>query len=159
MGGKGSGRKPGSGLSPCGTVAKYQWHRKRGENCALCREAAAAHRRSKYVKKQRQTGPLKAQRNRDLVRLEKFARGACMDCGLVINEQTIVCIDFDHRNPQDKAFTIAYEMHRASESELRAEMAKCDAVCRNCHAIRTHQHKHHLVRRQASAIVLPLFDN
>lgn len=67
-----------------------------------------------------------------------------MDCGMEINERTVICIDFDHRDPNDKAFTISYEMDKATEEALIAEIAKCDAVCRNCHAYRTHDNKHYL---------------
>ena len=154
MGGKGSGRKP----SPCGTPAKYQWHWKRGEHCELCKAAAAFYKRARYEKKAIQRGPTKVQSNRELVRCEKLRRGACMDCGLVIDERTIVCIDFDHRNPHDKAFTISQEMSTAHPSDLIAEMAKCDAVCRNCHALRTHDRQDHKHRNTARATVPTLFD-
>lgn len=156
MGGKGSGRKVG----PCGTAGKYQWHWKRGESCELCKQAAAAYAREKYAKKRKKLGKpvgtiksgpkptgTKKGRNKELVRAEKLRRGQCADCGIVINERTIVFIDFDHRDPTDKSFTISYEMHKVHASDLIAEMAKCDAVCRNCHALRTHDQKHHLFRR------------
>lgn len=158
MGGKGSGRKVG----PCGTPGKYQWHWKRGEHCELCKAAAAAYARERYRKKPKkppkQRGPKKAQKNRELVRAEKFRRGACMDCGLVIDARTIVCIDFDHRDPHEKAFTISYEMANAHPSDLIAEMAKCDAVCRNCHALRTHDRQDHKHRNTLRATVPTLFD-
>lgn len=77
---------------------------------------------------------------------------------MIIDERTIVCIDFDHRDPHDKAFTISYEMGRVNDSDIIAEMAKCDAVCRNCHALRTHDNKHYLVRRTPAAILPSLFD-
>ena len=159
MGGKGSGRKVG----PCGTYSKHKWHWKRGEKCEQCRLAFNAHmkeyqraRRKKKPKKQR--GPTKLQSNRELVRAEKLRRGACMDCGLIIDERTIVCIDFDHRDPNDKAFTISYEMANAHASDLTAEMAKCDAVCRNCHALRTHDRQDHKHRNTVRATVPTLFD-
>ena len=155
MGGKGSGRKVG----PCGTASKYQWHWKRGEQCELCKAAYAAYYRGRYKRKTPiQRGPTKYHSNVELVRAEKLRRGACMDCGLVIDERTIVCIDFDHRDPNDKAFTISYEMRDAHASDLIAEMAKCDAVCRNCHALRTHDRQDHKHRKTARATVPTLFD-
>jgi hypothetical protein len=86
-------------------------------------------------------------------------RGACMDCGLIIDERTIVCIDFDHRDPQLKSFTISQRMGRGHISDLIAEMDKCDAVCRNCHAIRTHEGKHYLNRREQPVMQETLFDS
>jgi hypothetical protein len=99
-----------------------------------------------------------AVRNRETVREEKLRRGACMDCGLIINERTIVCIDFDHRDPQLKSFQISDMMGRVKCSVLIEEMAKCDAVCRNCHALRTHDQQHHLVTRSIICAPPTLFD-
>jgi hypothetical protein len=110
MGGKGSGVRP---LAPCGTVAKYKAHRKKGENCALCKEAMRLYRRDRYVPKPKKPAKLsRLQQNKETVRNEKLRRGSCVDCGLVIDQRTIVCIDFDHRDPQQKSFTISYEMGR-----------------------------------------------
>ena len=81
--------------------------------------------------------------NRALVREAKFAAGSCMDCGLVVDDRTIVCFDMDHRDPLQKSFTISRQMQKATANEMRDEIAKCDVVCRNCHAIRTHQGQHH----------------
>ncbi len=70
-----------------------------------------------------------------------------MDCGLIINERTIVCIDCDHRDPSQKSFTISYELQYKTAEEIINELAKCDAICRNCHALRTHDKGHHMTRR------------
>jgi hypothetical protein len=149
MGGKGSGRI--AVIPPCGTTAGYRRHWKRNESCQLCKTAWADYLRAKRIPKTQRRPKVKQltpmQKHRELVRNEKLRRGSCMDCGLVINERTIVCIDFDHRDPQLKSFTISQKMGRAHVSDLIEEMAKCDAVCRNCHAIRTHQGKHYLTRR------------
>lgn len=82
--------------------------------------------------------------------MTKLQRGSCCDCGLIINAETICCIDFDHRDPQDKSFTIAYKMGAVPDNLLIAEIAKCDAVCRNCHAIRTHKAKHWAFRKSTT---------
>lgn len=57
----------------------------------------------------------------------------CADCG---GRFPIVCMDFDHRDPSTKSFTIAGALSR-SHSALLAEIAKCDVVCANCHRLRT----------------------
>ena len=59
----------------------------------------------------------------------------CMDCGQSFPP---VCMDFDHRNPADKSFTIADQYRQVPLSALLEEIAKCDVVCANCHRIRTH---------------------
>lgn len=49
-------------------------------------------------------------------------------------EKDPVCLDFHHRNPDEKANTIANLVRNtASESVLLTEIAKCDLLCSNCH--------------------------
>jgi hypothetical protein len=151
--------KKGRPLAPCGTDAAYQRHRKLGQDCSMCRKAAADKKRALYIAKPKTPKLLPlAVRNRETVREEKLRRGACMDCGLVIDERTIVCIDFDHRDPQIKSFQISDMIGRVKCSVLIEEMAKCDAVCRNCHALRTHDKQHHLVSRDITCTAPTLFD-
>lgn len=154
MGGKGSGRKP----APCGTRAAYLRHRKNGQNCHACKEANTLYYRSKSKSRpKKQRPPKKGDINRQLVRQFKFDAGSCMDCGMEVNERTIVCFDLDHRDPQTKAFTISYMVDKASPNDMRDELEKCDVVCRNCHALRTHDGQHHLIRREQSHTHLSLF--
>ena len=61
-----------------------------------------------------------------------------MDCG---NTFPPVCMDFDHRPNTDKKFNIGERYANAPISVLRAEIAKCDVVCSNCHRIRTWKKK------------------
>lgn len=161
MGGKGSGRKP----APCGTAAAYRRHSKLGETpCKACRDAYAAYKRD-YTRRtgrtkgqgNRRTRPIGASRHwhqqqrekayREYVKQWKITAGSCVDCGFIINERTHICIDCDHRDPSQKTFTISYEVGRKTTEELQAELDKCDPVCRNCHALRTHDNQHHLTRR------------
>lgn len=59
----------------------------------------------------------------------------CMDCG---NSYPPCVMDFDHRDPKQKSFTISRTGQGVSRQKLEAEIAKCDIVCANCHRIRTH---------------------
>lgn len=68
----------------------------------------------------------------------KLDRGACADCGMVITDRTAIVIEWDHPDKTDKTFTIAYEKGRKPLDVILAEVAKCDAVCANCHRYRTH---------------------
>ena len=64
---------------------------------------------------------------------------ACADC----EGRFPVCVmDFDHRDPATKAFTISRKVGRTSSDALLAEIAKCDIVCANCHRERTHLRFH-----------------
>jgi len=58
----------------------------------------------------------------------------CVDCG---TQYPAVCMDFDHRPTEKKAFNISQQWRSISFAELKAETDKCDVVCANCHRIRT----------------------
>ena len=66
--------------------------------------------------------------------VDAFKDIPCMDCGQTF---PTVCMDFDHRNPEDKSFAIAAGKGNRSLESLIAEIDKCDVVCSNCHRIRT----------------------
>jgi hypothetical protein len=47
-------------------------------------------------------------------------------------------MQFDHRPGTKKLFHIAmFNARKCTREKLLAEIAKCDLVCANCHAIRT----------------------
>lgn len=74
-----------------------------------------------------------------LLRLKESAR--CLDCGGAF---PACCFDFDHRDPATKdrrAVSISQLAGLVTEEELRAEIAKCDLVCANCHRIRTQKQR------------------
>lgn len=60
----------------------------------------------------------------------------CLDCG---KRFPTCCMDFDHRDPKEKCFSIGVGYRSVSLDALIAEIAKCDLVCANCHRIRTHK--------------------
>lgn len=57
----------------------------------------------------------------------------CMDCG---KSYPYYVMDLDHRPGEIKEFAIARHV-LCSVERLLAEIAKCDAVCSNCHRVRT----------------------
>lgn len=90
-----------------------------------------------------------------------------MDCGGRFPPQAM---DFDHREPSEKRFAISagvvpvapmkwapgrkgrpkkQQRRVATWAELKAEVAKCDLVCSNCHRVRTT--KRHRLRAIAQA--------
>lgn len=42
------------------------------------------------------------------------------------------CLDFHHKDPSTKSFTIASGLNKPL-AEIMAEVAKCDILCANCH--------------------------
>src|SRR5712691_5329844 len=60
----------------------------------------------------------------------------CADCGQSFAPWVM---DFDHRNPEEKSFAITTGRSLLmNRDRLLAEIAKCDVVCANCHAVRTY---------------------
>lgn len=144
MGGPGSGRRP----SPCGTAAKYQWHRKRGEDCPTCRTAASAAarlRRGPKPSRSRTTAERKA-KARQLILEQKLARRACLECAREITVETVFAFDLDHRDPAQKSFTVSSRYGNVSLADLQAEIDKCDLLCAFCHRLRTFRDWHHLLQ-------------
>jgi hypothetical protein len=54
---------------------------------------------------------------------------ACIRCG----EADPACLDFHHRNPDEKELTLSLAIARASLKRIQAEVVKCDVLCANCH--------------------------
>jgi hypothetical protein len=58
----------------------------------------------------------------------------CKNC----NEWRSECLQFHHRNPEEKLFDVSDCIRNGVSLEtLQAEIAKCDVLCANCHAIET----------------------
>jgi hypothetical protein len=62
----------------------------------------------------------------------KLGRG-CADCGF---RKHPAALQFDHRDPAEKEFSIASGWAFGKE-RIEREIAKCDVRCANCHAMRT----------------------
>lgn len=73
-----------------------------------------------------------------IYRVKRFLR--CADCGLRDHR----VLDFDHLS--DKIMPIAIMQSRGWGVEsIKKEMRKCQAVCANCHRIRTYNRRHGLM--------------
>lgn len=67
--------------------------------------------------------------------LRHLRRVPCMDCGGTFPPHVM---DFDHRDPSTKAFSLAGQNNYLKNRQvIEAEVAKCDIVCGNCHRTRT----------------------
>lgn len=58
----------------------------------------------------------------------------CADCGYRGHP---TALEFDHLPGFKKLYQVSYMVGAASMPLLKAEIAKCEVVCANCHAIRT----------------------
>lgn len=96
----------------------------------LTDEERAEQRGRKKEQRQRHTAKM-LPRKREL--LERLKAAPCMDCETSFPSE---CMHFDHRPGETKLFNISARANRMTP-RLEAELAKCDLVCANCHAIRT----------------------
>jgi len=75
---------------------------------------------------------------------KKLEIGTCNDCGLKVTEHNFVAFQFDHIDRATKQYKIADMVKVACTlSDIDAEIAKCQLVCANCHAIRTYYRRDH----------------
>lgn len=69
--------------------------------------------------------------------LVEEAGGKCIDCGYIGPD---FMYDFDHRNPEEKVFTLGHG-NSISLDRMKKEASKCDLVCALCHRMRTHKQR------------------
>ena len=92
-------------------------HRRRapsGFRCLRCRSAAVA-----------------ARRRRVKAILVAEAGGACVLCGY---DRCVAALEFHHRDPATKRFSISFGGLSIAVDRLREEVRKCVLLCANCHA-------------------------
>lgn len=102
-----------------------------------CTAEATARYKKNNPEKVRESSRIRKERNRGIVIEAKKA--PCTDCG---NPFPPICMDFDHREGEEKIFgykggVSALVNVGAAVETLQAEIEKCDLVCANCHRIRT----------------------
>lgn len=148
----------------CGKGVMWLGGRKRRYCTYTCRDRARGHkpRKTSTPAQQRarriQNNRTRGKQRKALSDALKIERGQCADCGLIITERTVIVIDWDHRDPTQKSFTIAKQKHNHTIDELINEMAKCDAVCANCHRYRTHDKQQHRSKPRLPDKQIGLFD-
>lgn len=97
-------------------------------------------------------GDLRYQQTRATAKIRKQeairARGGvCADCRHAYPSE---CFHFDHRPGTGKVRNLATMWHTSSEAAVAAELAKCDLVCANCHAVRTRDRGYNVGRKTRS---------
>jgi hypothetical protein len=134
MGGQGSGRK----ATNCG----------HGISKSQCKTCKAAKGRLRY-------GPTNPLRNKvhasKVVREYKIALEHCSICKIKIDETNFMMFALDHRDPAKKLFNLSDARSKPIDLVM-AECRKCELMCHNCHHLKTHQNRDHLIRRDESVI-------
>jgi hypothetical protein len=70
--------------------------------------------------------------------VRELKRRPCADCGGLFHP---VAMHFDHRPGEKKDFEVGWAIRGYSRRRIMAEIAKCDLVCANCHAVRTYERR------------------
>lgn len=92
-------------------------------NSGRCRTCYNAHMR-KYM------------RDRHRARKDYFAEKAgrrCAACARPVG----LNFEFDHKNPDDKSFSMSLNLSKLSIKKLEAEFRKCQVLCTQCHREKT----------------------
>jgi hypothetical protein len=109
---------------------------RRGFRCHTCVAANSREHyrqnKSAYLAKNRRNKPKYRQRNRSR-KAQYVADLACVSCG----ESDSVVLEFDHRDAATKVANVSRLMALHSWAKVRAEIAKCDLRCVNCHRKQT----------------------
>jgi hypothetical protein len=83
----------------------------------------------------------KALRRRELWKIKEDS--GCVDCG---EKYPHFMLHFDHKPEFKKLGSVGELYSRWGKEKGLAEMAKCDIVCANCHAIRTYNRNQNNIR-------------
>jgi hypothetical protein len=70
--------------------------------------------------------------------LQELRDVPCADCR---QRFPFFAMEFDHRDPKEKAFELSRMLGRLTTAELLLEANKCDIVCANCHRKRTYEYR------------------
>lgn len=80
----------------------------------------------------------------------------CIDCG----EADPIVLEFDHRDRSLKLFTVKDKINGGVSLEtIKAEVAKCDVRCANCHRRKTFHERKATGLKKVAPPALPLFSN
>ena len=128
-------------------AAFHRW--KRGDGfqpwCKACRKEYDAAYSARTLERRRER---RAERKREFVvwyRALKEDR-PCADCG---GRFPAAAMQWDHLPGSEKTADVANLLRRLCKSRILEEIAKCELVCANCHAIRT------VHRRESRGVAQP----
>lgn len=126
--------------SECGAIKPLDEFQKRARSkdgrTNLCKPCKRAYDNDHYSKTPERRNYIRANSdarilaNRGFI-IDYFLDHPCVDCG----ETDPVVLEFDHRG--DKLGNVSKMIIRNSLATLKAEVAKCDVRCANCHRRKT----------------------
>lgn len=127
----------------CGFIRDHSV-RPGGTASTWCKECQRAYSRQHYRDNKEKHNKRRYEahrRSREAIRLliREIKQGPCLDCGV---SYPYYVMQLDHRPGAKKMFNISDSVSRVRSKEMiLKEIAKCDLVCANCHAERTHSRR------------------
>lgn len=122
----------------CGLLKHHNYRdKKKGTFQSRCKECQSKQSHSHY-ERNKQAYVKKANKHRKSVRevVRKLKEVPCADCGV---QYPYYVMQFDHL--EDKKYHLSEAEQHAGVISVLEEAEKCEVVCANCHAERTHQRK------------------
>ena len=115
----------------------HRWHDDYQWWCKPCRRdyAASHYQRNKA---RRQAENKRGQAEFVAWYTELKAGKPCADCGVGFHP---VAMHWDHLPGQAKTADLSFLARRGNRERVLEEIAKCELVCANCHAIRTYERR------------------
>ena len=83
---------------------------------------------------------------KNLIAQRKLEAGKCCICQYPCNESNHVGFDWDHIDPLTKSFNLA-DVRAQPFGVIEAELAKCQLICKICHAVKSYEDKTWKIRR------------
>lgn len=111
--------------SKCGRELPLDRFESGRNQCRDCRNARRKELRDANPEKHRGESKKRQKNQTDWLHLMKTP---CIICG----ESEPFCIDFHHKNPSEKEFTISKKTNLGKD-KLLVEIQKCVCLCANCH--------------------------
>lgn len=125
--------KPSTRCKACSS----EYHQKYNKEVRFANTSDYAAEKARAIEKyHRLVYPMRLERKITLIRL---LGGSCNKCGYA---RSAAALDFHHRNPNEKKYTVSRLLYHAKDfDKALEEVKKCDLLCANCHRETTYEHQ------------------
>lgn len=116
-----------------------EFHRRGNGHQARCKDCQRARDAERWPSEKKRRRHLKRMRVAELrVWMDKLKSYPCLDCDV---QYPPYVMQWDHRPGTKKVADVSTMISQGYKGQAENEIQKCDLVCANCHAIRTHERR------------------